>query len=135
MNNLEMFCKHQGMFWSSRSRFFRKEFRSVPSDWMVFRQEGLWCCSEREPENHPKLKVFKMPRFNIYTFFFFFYPFWLFDQKSHSKSNALYYSLSVMSLKIYILERECIKHFTLAFCGFWNHWHKRKHFCLKQSKW
>lgn len=128
------------MFWSSGWDFPKENFEVSNLIESVSGRRGcpVWKASPfySVSENHPKLNTLKTPRFKIYLLifsnFFFLFPFWLFGPKPHSKSNAFYYSSPVMSLKIYIHSRKRkYKVFHFDICGFWNHWHKGKHFHLK----
>lgn len=112
-------------------KFPKRDHWSGQSHWIIFWQEALPHLESqpllqrlKEPPQNEHIqntrikylliKVWVLVCFGFY-FFFFLSPFWLFGQKPHSKSNAFCNSSPIMSLKIFILEKESIRLFTLTF--------------------
>lgn len=121
ISNLEIFETHQGTFWSSGWDFPKENFEVSSLIESFFGSRGcpIWKSSPfySGSENHLERNALATPRFNIY-----FLIFWIFFSfltvwseppqqiQCFHKANA-----PVMSLKIHILEREGIRHFTLTF--------------------
>lgn len=141
INSFKIFQTHQGMFWSSGWDFPKENFEVSSLIESFFGSRGcpIWKASQfySVSENHLEQNALATPRFNIYFLIFLNF---LFSPDCLVRTPIANPLLSQSKHSCYVTKnphsrKRRHKAFHFDICGSWNHWHKGKHFHLKQSKW